>query len=248
MSSGGPQVSVIVAIKNSERFLGEALASIDVQIGGDYEIVVVDGHSRDNGPSIARAHPRVTLIPQNGTGLSDAWNVGIAGSRGAFIAFLDSDDLWTPGKLAAQLAVFERAPNTDYVIGRTKFFLQPGATLPAGFRSDLLTESHLAHMPGATIIRRKVVERLGPFDTRMAIASDIPWFASLRDTANMGVVDSIVLRKRLHGTNLSSSSWPTFRRELFRVLKDRVEEGRRNGANASETDGLAGRQGGSDAG
>jgi glycosyltransferase involved in cell wall biosynthesis len=216
-----------MAIKDSERFLPQALQSIAAQSVQSYEIVVIDGGSRDGGPAIARSQPKTVCIPQSGKGFADAWNTGIAAAHGHFIAFLDSDDLWTPKKLEWQLAVFANDPSVDYVFGRTEFFLEPGVCPPRGFRRATLSGSHLAHFPGAAMIRRSMVERMGPFSTRLQIASDIAWFAKLRYTAVTGGLDSVLLRKRIHGGNLSvTTPWPMFKSELFEVLKERVDEWR----------------------
>jgi glycosyltransferase involved in cell wall biosynthesis len=216
-----------MAIKNSERFLPEALAAIAAQTFTDYEIIIVDGHSSDRGPEIARNNPQTRCIPQNGRGFAHAWNVGIAASRGDFITFLDSDDLWTPGKLAAQLDVFDRQPATEYVYGRVAFFLDVGTSLPQGFRPDILSNSYLSHMTGCAMIRRETVARMGPFGLKLTIASDIEWFARLRDSTLSGVVDEVLLRKRLHRTNLShTTSWQILKSELFRILKQRADGSR----------------------
>ncbi len=236
-----PEVSVIVAIKNSERFLSQALASIVAQSFKNYEIIVVDGDSRDNGPAIARSYPRTVCIPQNGTGFAHAWNVGFAASRGRFITFLDSDDLWTPDKLKSQLAMFQRNPVTEYVFGRIEFFLEPGTSLPKGFRSTALVGSLLGHMTGAAMIRRDVMERMGPFEVRWQIAGDIAWFSLLRDSSILGIVDEVLLRKRLHEGNLShTTAWPILKSELFQVLKERVDRSRlARGVNNARADNAA---------
>ncbi len=153
--------------------------------------------------------------------------MGFAASRGQFITFLDSDDLWTPNKLTAQLELFERHPATEYVFGRTEFFLEPGTSLPKGFQPGALVGSHLAHMTGAAMIRRRAVERMGPFDAQWKIVSDIAWLAKLRDSSITGVVDEVLLKKRLHEANLShTTSWPILKSELFQVLKERADRWR----------------------
>jgi glycosyltransferase involved in cell wall biosynthesis len=89
-----PAVSVIMAIKNAERYLAAALDSISAQSYGSYEIIVVDGDSSDSCMRIAQSYPLTTCIPQNGTGLAHAWNVAIDASRAPLLTFLDSDDVW----------------------------------------------------------------------------------------------------------------------------------------------------------
>ncbi len=104
-----PLVSVVMAVKNAERYLAEALDSVVRQSFSDYEIVVVDGRSTDDSRRIASSYPGVRVIEQEGPGFAQAWNVGIDASRGAFIAILDSDDTWPAHKLARQVGRFRGA-------------------------------------------------------------------------------------------------------------------------------------------
>ena len=218
-----PDVAIVMAIRNSETYLPDALASIAAQNYPAYELIAVDGGSSDDGPAMVRDFPNATCIPQTGTGFTNAWNTGIKASRAPLIAFLDSDDMWAPENLAGQLALLHADPALDATFGRVAFFLEPGHTMPNGYRLELLTGTYLVPMPGGTVLRRQVVERLGPFEERLSIASDIAWFAKLRDKASLAPLDRLVLRKRLHGNNLGHTTpWPVFRTELFALLKERI--------------------------
>ena len=222
-----PAVSIIVATRNSARFLVQALDSIAAQSFADYQVFVVDAASTDSTLDIARSYPGVTCMQQRGTGYANAWNEGIASSRGPYVAFLDSDDAWDGDKLASQLALLDRNPDVDVVFGRVQFFLEPGSLLPPGFRPALLEQSHPALMPGTTFIRRSALERVGLLDERLTVASDIPWNARMRETCVIDSVDRVLLRKRLHDGNLGhTTSWPIFRAELLSVMKQRVDAAR----------------------
>ena len=234
----GPNVAVVMAIKNAERYLRQALDSVSEQTFKDFEIVVVDGGSTDAGREIASSYERVTCIDQQGTGFADAWNSGILASRAPFITFLDSDDIWLPQKLSSQLCYFDRHPTSQYVIGRVQFFVDPDQSIPAGFKPELLEGSHIAYMPGTSMIRREVFEKFGTFQDRWKIASDIEWFVRLRQSPiQSGVVDEVVLRKRVHATNLSYvTDGLTYRGELLKLLKesvDRHRQARKNGGIAA---------------
>ena len=82
-------VSVIVAVKDSARFLAQALDSLQAQHDDEHEVLVVDGGSRDGSLEIARAYPKLRCLQQDGHGFANAWNTGIRSSRAEFIAFLD---------------------------------------------------------------------------------------------------------------------------------------------------------------
>jgi glycosyltransferase involved in cell wall biosynthesis len=102
-----PSVSVIVPMYNTRDYVGATLDSVLAQTFPDFEVIVVDDGSTDGCTEIVAEYvardPRITCIRQNNAGLAAARNVGIAAARGTAIAFLDSDDLWLPEKLARQL-------------------------------------------------------------------------------------------------------------------------------------------------
>ncbi len=219
-----PALSIIMAVKNARRYLAQALDSVLHQSFGDFEIIVVDGNSSDNSISIAESYPKVTCIAQSDEGFSSAWNLGITSSRGPLISFLDSDDIWLPSKLESQVAFFQKHPETDCVVGRVQFFLEEEGKIPPGFNLALLKTSHIAYMPGTSMLRRSVFDRIGLFESKMGIMADLAWFMKLRDEAVItGLVDEIVLRKRVHTRNLSYAiRGAHYRAELLTMLGQRL--------------------------
>jgi len=215
----GMRVSLIVAVRDGERHLAEALGSALAQTRPPDEIVVVDGGSRDRSREIAAAHARTRVVAQRGVGLAAAWNTGIEAARGDALALLDGDDRWPPDKLACQLEALDRHPPWDAVIGRVRFFLEPGARPPATFRRELLEGTHPGRIPGALLARRRAFERVGGFDPGLRIAADVDWFARAKDAGlAIGVLDALCLEKRVHGENLSHDA-RTNDRELLRLLR-----------------------------
>jgi hypothetical protein len=102
-----PDVSVVVPTHDRRRLLGQALASALRQRGVELEVVVVDDGSADGTGRVVAGlgDGRVRLVRHDRPlGVSAARNRGIAEARGAWVAFLDDDDLWAPNKLASQLA------------------------------------------------------------------------------------------------------------------------------------------------
>jgi glycosyltransferase involved in cell wall biosynthesis len=125
-----PTVSVIVCFLNEERFLGEAVASVLAQTFADWELLLVDDGSTDGSSGIARdlaaSEPdRVRYLDHDGhrnLGLSASRNAGIARARGRYIAFLDADDSWYPGKLHEQVEILDRHPQAAMVIGASTYW------------------------------------------------------------------------------------------------------------------------------
>jgi GT2 family glycosyltransferase len=139
------------------------------------------------------------------------------------VAFLDSDDYWPPEKLGLQMTAFGNQPAVDCVFGRVQFFLDPGGTLPEGFRPEVLQGTHATPCSGATMVKRSLVDRIGPFDERLSIAGDIDWVLNVRDRGTVGWVDQVLLHKRLHAGNLGHvtgrSAWHA---DLLTIARRRI--------------------------
>lgn len=105
-------VSVIIPSYNSEKYIGETLASVCAQTYPDFEVLVMNDCSQDRTAEIvekyAQKDPRIHLINLPGNkGVSHARNQGVRMASGEWIAFLDSDDMWTKDKLEKQLKLQE---------------------------------------------------------------------------------------------------------------------------------------------
>ena len=108
------KVSTVIPAYNSERTIAEAIDSVLAQQYDDHEIIVVDDGSTDATPGIlARYGDAIRVITQKNGGLSVARNAGIRQSKGKYLAFLDSDDIWLPGKLARLTAMLDANPRAS---------------------------------------------------------------------------------------------------------------------------------------
>lgn len=119
-----PLVSVVICFLNGERFLAEAVDSVLAQKHRPLEILLVDDGSTDGSAAIAadyaRRHPFIRLLSHPGRanrGVSASRNLGLRTARGRYVAFLDADDVWLPGKLEAELRAFRRHPRAAMVCG-----------------------------------------------------------------------------------------------------------------------------------
>ena len=100
-------VSVIIPVYNRENMIGNAIESVLSQSHSNLELMVIDDGSTDNTKDILKSFDddRIVLIETNHNGAYVARNIGIENSRGEYLAFLDSDDVWLPGKLQKQVVV-----------------------------------------------------------------------------------------------------------------------------------------------
>lgn len=106
-----PLVSVVIPSYECGKYIGGALRSVREQEYPNTEVIVVDdGSSDDTKQVVAVCDPRVIYVRQERSGPASARNTGILASRGDYIAFLDADDEWLPGKTWRQVAVFRQQP------------------------------------------------------------------------------------------------------------------------------------------
>ncbi len=120
-----PLVSVVIAFLDGERFLREAIDSVFAQTYERWELLLVVDGSGPAASSIARecaarAPGRVRYLEHDehrNRGLSASRNLGIAGARGVYPAFLDADDVWLPDKLRDQVAILESRPDVGAMYG-----------------------------------------------------------------------------------------------------------------------------------
>jgi glycosyltransferase involved in cell wall biosynthesis len=120
-------VSVIIPLYNREEYIKRALDSVLGQTYQNFEIIVVDGHSIDDGPAAVKTFrdPRIIFLEQEGQGVSAARNQGVDQANNDFIAFLDADDEWTPRHLETMVKLRQNFPDAGMYITALKV-IEPG--------------------------------------------------------------------------------------------------------------------------
>lgn len=174
------RISIIIPLYDKSAYIERALASIAAQTLTDYEVIVVDDGSRDDGPDKVRRwnDGRVRLVQQPNAGPGAARNRGIREAGADLLAFLDADDEWTPTYLAQSVRHLERHPDAVSItsgyfewpagISREPYWrgrgLTPGRNRWTAETSPVLAVDMLAYMcPWSTVVRTDVVRALGGF-------------------------------------------------------------------------------------
>jgi len=149
---GKPLVTVISVFLNAEKFIDEAIASVFAQSYSRWELLLVDDGSTDRSTAIARRyaqrHPdKVRYLEHSGhrnRGISASQNLAINTAKGQYIAFLDSDDIWFPEKLAAQVFILNAQPEAAMVYGEPQYWYSWSENLE-NHRRDLIIQSGVQH-------------------------------------------------------------------------------------------------------
>jgi len=242
-TAGSPEgesgISVVIPVYNCERYLGEAIESVLAQTYGPAEILVVDDGSTDHSADVAQRYaPEVHYVSQPNSGAAAARNRGAELTRGVFLSFLDSDDLWLEDKLSRQMACFEENPQLDVVFGYVEHFVSPDVDEQLAARIHCPEQPMPAPGPATMLIRRQSFFRVGLFDPAYRRGETISWFAKAID---LGLYDrmipDVLLRRRLHLGGISRMTQDV-RDDYLRVVRDALEARRRHQASSSlsETD------------
>lgn len=198
-----PKISVVIPCFNAEKYIAVAIRSVLAQDWPDLEIVVVDDGSSDRSAELVRENfPEVKLLRQANQGVAQARNNGIQHATGDWIAFLDADDLWLPGKLQAQWDIHRVTPSIRMSYTAWEDWSQVDPLPTPDYLADLLRDA--GNFPrwsgitgwvytqllagclvwtGTVLAHRSVFEEVGLFDPTLRIGEDYDlWLRASRVT------------------------------------------------------------------
>lgn len=175
------RVSVVIPTHNAGKYLAQAIESALDQTLPPAEVIVVDDGSTDGTQEVVAPYlERICYQRQSRQGVSAARNAGLAAATGEFVAFLDADDFFLPEKLAGQVELLRSHPgqaisNSGWRVvdaqGSPLRDVEPWLEAP---KLDLLTWLRWKPVfPGALLLRRKALERVGGFDPSLHHAEDV---------------------------------------------------------------------------
>lgn len=187
-----PRISILLPYRNAAATLEAAVASMVGQSSAEWELLLVDNASTDDGPAIAArwaaSDARIRLLPEGRVGIAHALNTGLTQAKGAYIARMDADDVSLPERLAKQLAYLDAHTEVGVLGTRTRFESSVeksiGMRAYVDWQNALITpEQHylkrfvdapLAHP--TVLFRRELVERFGGYNSGPLPEDHELWF------------------------------------------------------------------------
>ena len=207
------QISVITAVLNQERTLGETLASVRAQRWPGIEHIVVDGGSTDGSLAVIERHRAglAKVVCEPDRGLYDALNKGLRHASGDVVGFLHADDTFASPRALQQVAAAFEDPEVGAVYGDLVYVRRNDSSRVVRYwRAGRYQREQLAHgwmPPHPTFyVRRELYARLGAFDTRYRIAADyesmlrILWHGRVR----AAYIPEVLVRMRAGGLSNST--------------------------------------------
>ena len=204
------KVSIIVPTYNRAHFIAEAINSVLNQTFRDFEMIVVDNYSSDNTESVVKSYndERIRYFKNRNNGLiSINRNYGIKKSRGAYIAFLDDDDLWLPEKLAKQVDILDSnnelglVYSDSYIIDRDghereQTYFYSRKPLGGNVFDELLQNSPIPLL--TVMVRREVLDKVGEFNPRYKIAQDYDLWLRIVEYYPVDFMEQPLAKFRVH--------------------------------------------------
>ena len=221
--------TVVIPSYNQAAYLPATLASVCGQDGPEVEILVLDGGSTDGSVDILRDWPApadgktLRWKSQKDGGQADAINLGLRAGTGDVLAYLNSDDVYYSGALAAAAAHFRAHPETLALYGRAHHLHADGSIMEEyptePWNYDRLLDTCFLCQP-AVFWRREVVEHFGVFDDTLRYALDYEyWLRVGRDAPFHYLQEHFLAGSRLHESTKTLSQRVPVHLELARVVQ-----------------------------
>lgn len=222
------KVSVIIPTYNRLPMLKEAIHSVLDQDFEDFELIVVDDGSTDGtSDEIRRYGGRVKLIQNNeNKGVSFSRNRGILQSKGKYIAFLDSDDLWVKGKLKLQVSFLDENP--QYPMCYTdEIWIRKGKRVNPMKKhekySGWIFEKCLPLCiisPSSTMMRRSLFSQVGLFDEALPVCEDYDFWLRVSSRFPIFFIpEKLIIKRGGHSDQLSQREWGNDRYRVIALEK-----------------------------
>ncbi|HEV3284215.1 MAG TPA: glycosyltransferase [Solirubrobacteraceae bacterium] len=229
--SSNPGVSVVIPTKDRARLLEQTLRSIAEQTVPASEVIVADDGSTDDTEEVIRAVGAVHLRnAQGGWGPSAARNAGLSAAAGAYVSFIDSDDLLHPRALERLQTAMTAKPEAPFAFGNglvatrgEQGWTPEGVIRPTRVeREDLLCSLFARNSipSGGALVNREIALEQGGFDTEMVYAEDHAFWLSLARRGQPAYVGEVVCVHRRHGGNRWSPAMSPVDERRIEVMAD----------------------------
>jgi len=223
---------VILPTFNRKTELERALHSVFAQRGPSFEVLVVDDGSTEPVASwLPQAFASVRLIRQENAGPAAARNRGAAAAQGRWIAFLDSDDEWLPGKIAAQIDFFHQHPQLR-IAQTEEIWIRHGRRVNPMNKhrkeGGLLFERSLdlcLISPSAVMIRRDLFEETGGFDESYPACEDYELWLRITAREAVGLIETPYVTRYGGHADQRSREFPAMDRFRIRAMLKLLRSG-----------------------
>ena len=203
-----PLVSVVMPVRDAQRFLEAAICSVLGQTLSDFELLLIDDSSHDASLQICEAHARsdsrIIVAHNPGAGLVNALNYGLRAAKGRYLARMDADDICAPPRFERQVRLLDSNESLGVVGSAAEIIDENGAVIgnldppnaPEQVRIELMRRNCVAHP--TVMARIEVLRMVGGYRAAFAGCEDYDLWLRISERADIANLSEPLLRYRVH--------------------------------------------------
>lgn len=219
-----PKISVVIACLNAERTIERTLRSIEIQEYSNFELIVVDGLSKDRTIEIVRQYGHIVaqIISEKDHGVAEALNKGFRHTTGDILCYLNADDCFVPGALHRVAEEFLAHQEIDVITGGCQRVYTDGSTIitqvPDCYKR-LMALINYIEQP-STFWRASIHHKVGVLDESYLLAFDWEWWNRLISKgARFMAIEDVLSVYYFTDDNLTSKAGMRVINEMYRITK-----------------------------
>lgn len=222
-------ISVVMPVYNSEKYIREAIESILNQTYRNFEFIIINDGSSDNSLNIineyASMDDRIVVISRKNMGLVYSLNEGIALARGKYIARMDSDDISLLNRFEKQISYMNQHGEVD-ILGTTMYFLGGAQNEKKWFYKqfndnnieELFLDANSIPHP-SVMFKKETIVKLGGYKNKYVTAEDYDlWLRAIRYGYKIAKLDEALIKYRLHNDSKTALESSDFKLAKYTIM------------------------------
>ncbi len=220
-----PLVSVVMPVYNAEKYVDAALQSVFGQTYKNLEVICVYDKSTDKSLDRLKSYGDKIHLRENGEklGIGGARNNGIEIAQGAFLAFMDADDIWEPQKIERQIEQFIKDPTLDVSFTYMQCFLSEDIPEEVKKIRYCNPDPMPGYLAAAAVVKTTSFHKVGLFNPKWRVGEFVDWSKRAKELhLKMDIIPETLLRRRIHETNTGVTERPS-RNDYITIMRESLQ-------------------------
>ncbi len=219
-----PKISIVTPSFNQGKFIEETIRSVICQDYPNIEYIIIDGGSSDNTINIIQKYEKQILywISESDGGQTDAINKGLKKASGDILAYLNSDDIYTPNTFQIVIDFLNTHPHVDMIYGDIIHINEYSEFICLRKTGKIFLEKYLSchvHLPQPTVFfRRQAFEKIGFFDDTLNLAMDLDYWIRIFLNFQTEYIPITLAKARIYSEAKSSANSLNYLKERLYIL------------------------------